>query len=78
MVSPAGIFPSVLPQDLCTNRALCLEHSFSMAGVSSFSTSPWAAVLPSQRGYPAKVVFASVTPVLLFSLTSVIEINLFI
>lgn len=49
-----------------------------MAGTSSFSTSPLAAVLPSQRGHPAKVVFASVTPVLLFSLTSVIEINLFI
>lgn len=28
MVSPAGILPSVLSQDLCPSCALCLEHCF--------------------------------------------------
>lgn len=42
MVSPAGIFPSVLSQGLCRSCALCLEHCF-----------PWLAPLPSQcLGWP--------------------------
>lgn len=77
MDSPAGIFPSVLSQDLCLSCALCLGHYFSMAGTSFFPLSQQAAVSPPQRGLPAKnLSFAIVTTVLIFPLTLVIEINL--
>lgn len=75
MDSPAGIFPSVLSQDLHMSCALCLGHSLSMAGTSSHCLSRLQCHLLREASQLRTCPLPVTRP--FFSLTSVIEINLF-